>query len=439
LEQNNKNTPYKNAFLPRVVPGRNGKIKTMKSRLVYRIIFILIFLRASELFGCTIFSLSDSTQSLMGNSEDYWEKGYMNVTQGDEKGYGRITFSFANKYVQGGINEHGLAIDGTGAIKEMQMVVDPSVPELQLSENIVDIILKKCKNADEAVDLCRKYNLLVLKNCHIMFTDASGKSVIVVLDKEGYTQYLTKKGNYQLITNFNPLNPEVGYYPCERYDTASTMLPNLSPDIWRAADVLNAVKQDGGKETHYGQVYDCAKKKFYLFRNQNYLQALVFDVETLLKGKNYRIKLDLLPKLENFVFPSGNASISSINNSISLQAESGDYKLIVAKSDKFENPLAFNILPYEIVKSSFGLIGIFLLILCIPKARVRILPLTAIILLLVSCVDNVFEKPKGETKNYRVQIDETSGLDTGTWYWKIEGKTNSGYSFETKPLCFTIE
>lgn len=427
------------ALLQCAAPSRNQRIKTMKSRLICLIIFFLIFLRASESFGCTIFSLSDSTQSLMGNSEDYWEKGYMNVTQGDESEYGRITFSFADKYVQGGINEHGLAIDGTGAIKEMQMVVNHSVPDLQSSENIVDIILRKCKNADEAVDLCRKYNLLVLKYCHIMFTDASGKSVIVVLDKEGCTQYLPKKGNYQLITNFNPLNPEVGYYPCERYDTASMMLPNLSPDIWRAADVLNAVKQEGGKETHYGQVYDCAKKKFYLFRNQNYLQALVFDVEALLKGKNYRIKLDLLPKLESFVFPSVNASISSINNSISLQAESGDYRLILAKSDKFENPLVYNILPYEIVKSSFGLIAIFLLILCIPKARVRIVPLVATVLLIVSCVDNTIDQPKGETKNYRVQIDETGGLDAGTWFWKIEGKTNSGYSIATKPLCFEIE
>ena len=111
--------------------------------------------------------------------------------------------------------------------------------------------------------------------------------------------------------------------------------------------VIFTKKIDGNNNSEMeGYCYDCAKKKFYLFRNQNYLQALVFDVEALLKGKNYRIKLDLLPKLESFVFPSVNASISSINNSISLQAESGDYRLILAKSDKFENPLVYNILPY---------------------------------------------------------------------------------------------
>jgi len=375
----------------------------------------------------------------MGNSEDYWEKGYMTVTQGNGKEYGRITFSFADKYVQGGINEHGLAIDGTGAIKEMQMVVDPSIPDLPTRENIIDIILEKCKTADEAVELCRNYNLLVLKCCHILFTDTSGKSVIVVLDKEGHTQFLTKNGNYQLITNFNPLNPTIGYYPCERYDTASIMLPNLSPTIWKAADVLNAVKQQGGIETHYGQVYDCANKKFYLFRKQEYSQALVFDIESLLKGKNFRIKLGLLPKLEKFVFPAGNGTLNAINNSISFQAEGGDYRLILAKSDKFENPIICNILFDEIVKSSLGLIGFFLLILCIPKTKVRIIPFALIFLFIISCEKNPFETQNRETNNYTIQINEISGLDPGTWYWKIEGKTNSGYSFATKPLSLIIE
>lgn len=413
----------------------------MASKLIYRFIVILILLRASELFGCTIFSLSDETQSLMGNSEDYWEEGYMTVIRGDSKEYDRITFSFADKYVQGGINEHGLAIDGTGAIKEMQMAVETSIPDLPLSENIIDIILKKCKNTDEAVNLCRNYNLLVLKYCHILFTDASGNSVVVVLDKEGHTQYVTKNGNYQLLTNFNPLNPNVGYYPCERYDTASVMLPKLSPTIWNASDVLNAVKQEGGIETHYGQVYDCAKKKFYLFRNQNYLQALVFDVENLLKGKEFRIKLDLLPKIEKFVFPVGNVALNTGNDTISFQAEDGDYKLILSQSDTFENPIIYSILPYEIGKASLGLIGFLLLILFIPKIKLKTMPLALIILLAISCKkDSNSDEPKIEEVNqYGVRINEIGNLDSGIWYWKIEGKTNSGYSIATKPLSITIK
>jgi hypothetical protein len=86
------------------------KIKSKLHNLIISIIISLL-LNPSQISACTIFSLSDSTQALMGNPEDYMKEGYMSVVK-------------RNK------------------------------------------------------------------------------------------QFLKKAGNYQLLTNFNPLNPEVGYYPC---------------------------------------------------------------------------------------------------------------------------------------------------------------------------------------------------------------------------------
>lgn len=135
----------------------------LKAKRYFLIISIAItlFINPTDTLGCTIFCLSDSTQSLMGNSEDYIEEGYMTLVKQNSPDYGMITFSFADKWVQGGVNEYGLAIDGTGAIKEMYMVSDSSLEDLPSKENIVEIILKRCKNTDQAIELCRKYNLPV--------------------------------------------------------------------------------------------------------------------------------------------------------------------------------------------------------------------------------------------------------------------------------------
>lgn len=384
--------------------------------------------------GCTIFSLSDSTKSLMGNSEDYMEEGYMTVVNKNSQDFGVITFSFSNKWVQGGVNGYGLAIDGTGAINEMGMVSDSTLKDFPPAENIVELILKKCKNTNEAIELCKKYNLPVLKYGHMMFADSSGNSAIVVLDKEGYTQFLKKEGSYQLLTNFDPLNPEVGFYPCWRYDTANTMLPHLAVSEWNAAEVLNAVRQEGCIKTHYGNVYDCKNKRFLFFRNLDYTQSLVFNIEELLNGDEFRIKVKTLPKLEQFTYPAGNSIIENGSNSVSFEAMEGDYKLIMSRSENFENPVVYPLLFADKEKASLGLFFFICLLLFIPGKKIKVVSLAMLMVVSVSCKKDfdLFQP----LKKYKAQITVN---ETGRWYWKIEGKTKSGYNISTKPLYFNIK
>jgi hypothetical protein len=239
--------------------------------LFYLTVFIIIQIQATNLFGCTIFSISDSTHSLMGNSEDYWEEGYMSTIPKNSDGFGRITFSFDDKYTQGGINEYGLAIDGTGAINEMDMTLNPSLPNLSLKENIIEMILK-----------------------------------------------------------------------------------------------------------------------------------------------------------------------TTSNNTISFKTGDGDYKLIMAKSDNFENPIIYDITFYKDINASMSIFFLIFLILLIPKTKLKLAPVVLLFFLFISCekdLNSLFVN-KMENKNYRVQINAP---ESGKWYWKIEGKTDSGYTISTKPLCFTIE
>ncbi len=408
----------------------------LKAKRYFLIISIAItlFINPTDTLGCTIFCLSDSTQSLMGNSEDYIEEGYMTLVKQNSPDYGMITFSFADKWVQGGVNEYGLAIDGTGAIKEMYMVSDSSLEDLPSKENIVEIILKRCKNTDQAIELCRKYNLPVLKYGHLMFADSSGNSAIVVLDKEGHTQFIRKECNYQLLTNFNPLNPEVGYYPCERFDTANSMLPDLAINEWKASEVLNAVRQEGCIKTHYGNVYDCRNKKFFFFRNLDYTQSLLFNIDELLKGNVFRVKVKSLPKLEQFTYPVESTVVETGNNSVSFRAVKGDYKLIMSKSENFENPIVIPIISGKIDEASLGLFFFIVLFLFIPWKKFKAASLALLLFVSISCDKDPDLFQPVEKYNVQITVNET-----GKWFWKIEGKTNSGYNITTKTLSFRIE
>jgi hypothetical protein len=404
--------------------------------VVYILITMVLLLNGTtQSKGCTIFSISDSTKSILGNTEDTVEEGFMTISPSKPDSYGRITFSFADKYVQGGINEYGLAADGTGA-KEMQIVLDPTKPNLSDNVNIIDLMLKKCKTVDEVIPLCSQYNLTVLKWAHIMVADGSGKSVVIEIGKNGYTEFLIKDGNYQLLTNFNLSNPTIGYYPCWRYDAAIKLLPNVKTEIWDAASVLKAVNQGGGIQ--YGHVYDCTNKKFHLFRNDDYNQALVFDVEKLIKKGEDRLKMNDLPKLKEFSFPADSLFGNSEKIDISFRSVVGDYKIYVSKSTDMKNSISFPLVMKDISKVAFCFIPFLFLFLYPIKRRKQSGGLAMIFLFVILFSCNKDDDKSLRNNNlmpYETQID---GIDSGDWYWMVKGTTENGYQIETKPMKFTM-
>ncbi|UCB59189.1 MAG: hypothetical protein JSV67_02530 [Thermoplasmatales archaeon] len=139
--------------------------------------------------------------------------------------------------------------------------------------------LAKCKTVSEVLDVFDDYNLVGMHQYQVFFADRNGDSLIIEGDDIIY-----KEGDFQVITNFLHSHPELGFYPCWRYETAVSMLENmneLSCEYFRS--ICNATHQ---KTTVHSDVYDLREGIFYVNFNNNFENPLEFDLnEELAKGK----------------------------------------------------------------------------------------------------------------------------------------------------------
>jgi hypothetical protein len=97
-------------------------------------------------------------------------------------------------------------------------------------------------------------------------------------------EIIYKEGDYQVLTNFYHSHPEIGGYPCLRYDTAVSMLEDinsLNHEYFRS--ICNATHE---KKTILSNVYDLTEEVFYVNYLQNFEETLEFDLnEELAKGE----------------------------------------------------------------------------------------------------------------------------------------------------------
>ena len=82
------------------------------SKLFFLISFLPIFLIPNPVKGCTIFLLTNESQTLFFNNEDFTNPNtYMWFRPAGEGYYGCAFVGFDNGQAQGGINTEGLAFD----------------------------------------------------------------------------------------------------------------------------------------------------------------------------------------------------------------------------------------------------------------------------------------------------------------------------------------
>jgi len=111
--------------------------------------------------------------------------------------------------------------------------------------------------------------------------DSAGNSMIVEGD-----HIIRKKKFYQVLTNFYQSHPELGGYPCWRYDMAINLFETcdtLTPYL--AGEVLASTHQNGNYPTQYSIIFDLQHCRAYLFYFYNFEEFLTIDLhEELLKG-----------------------------------------------------------------------------------------------------------------------------------------------------------
>ncbi|RPI00176.1 MAG: hypothetical protein EHM72_09950 [Calditrichaeota bacterium] len=246
----------------------------------------------AQLDGCTIFTIHRGSQVLAGNNEDSQYSTAVKIwfvppTAGR---YGRICFGwnqlFFFRQAQGGMNDQGLFFDWA-------LCPDAVPPKFSLKNkvatfNMPENLLAECATVDEAVAWLGRFNILFIRS-HIMLADRRGNSAVVEW-VDGEFRVIKKNGDIQVITNFWLSHPELGNYPCPRYDRVTESIkamPIISVERLTSTleDVSTYERTKDGNEygTLYSNVYDLTHGDVYIYFKRGFDIPLNINLEFELK------------------------------------------------------------------------------------------------------------------------------------------------------------
>lgn len=276
---------------------KTNKNKEIKSIITVLLSIILVLTQFLHSYACTIFSGQQEGKVLVGNNEDWMYSISSNIciAAPAEDSFGRIYFSLSS-YVQGGMNEKGLFYDGA-TCPESKIPVLEGKPQVDM--NFGELILSRCANVKEAVEMVKQINIPGSFSDHIMLADESGSSVVVEW-VENELRIIPKEGSYQIATNFWLSNPKLGGNPCSRYDKVEEMLKGSNAvTVDNFKQILKATAQnwgDGG--TKYSNIYDLKNKEVYVYNKADFEKSsrikLKEELAKLEKGQKRTLRLEEL-------------------------------------------------------------------------------------------------------------------------------------------------
>lgn len=275
----------------------------MTRRLSLFLLLIGIILSNADASACTVFNCNRGDKVLVGNNEDwkYATDVEMWFVSPSRNNYGRVLFGwkqlFFFRQAQGGMNDQGLFFDWALCPKS-------NPPKFSFKKKIATFgmperLLAECATVEEAIMWLKRYNLIFIRS-HIMLVDRSGKSAVVEW-VEGEMRILRKQKDCQAMTNFWLSHPELGNYPCWRYDAVTKAMDDrndISTEYF--ASILKKVSEyqctkDGQESgTIYSNIYDLNNGDIYIYYKRDFENPIKFNLQTELNKGNHSYKLKSL-------------------------------------------------------------------------------------------------------------------------------------------------
>jgi putative intracellular protease/amidase len=249
--------------------------------------------RAAEgVFGCTIVMAARDGLVLAGNNEDRnHPQTIVTFIPAKAPYHGRIVFGYDDAPTQGGMNDHGLFIDGN-ALRPTGWKPDPGKPEFP--GNVMMTILATCATCEDVEALFRKYNVRGLERARFPVADRTGASMVVEFGR-GQVRFVKSGTWYQIATNFVMSEVEDGNYPCWRYRAADKSLSEAKAlSLGLVRDILDKTHQEGGGLTVYSNIYDLKNGLVTTYNLRNFEEAVIMDLAAELKKGERRVELSSL-------------------------------------------------------------------------------------------------------------------------------------------------
>jgi hypothetical protein len=265
-----------------------------------------------SLESCTIFSVTRDEWIFFCNNEDEGLRhGRVWFFPGTQDSHGLVLLGYQIyrdlMIPVGGINEHGLCIDGN-MVPETQIALDLNKPDYEGSF-FLDL-LRTCKTVEEARNWVRSYDLLLLHWQQEHIADSTGDAVIISLNDEGYLWMTNKSNDYLVSTNFNPAQDDSEDHQCYRYETTINMLNSMSElTLDYCKDILEAVSNQA---TMYSNIYDFQTGLLHLYSRGDFSREAVLNITDELSKGEHSYDIEALVSQQSGQSDSFEASIDAL-------------------------------------------------------------------------------------------------------------------------------
>ena len=401
------------------------------------VLLILIFLLANNNLSipCTVFFATDGVIVLGGNNEDWSDPNtkFWFIPSTEVK-HGWIKFGFASGYPQGGMNDQGLFWDAT-ACSYLEMPYSEANKE-KFNGSLMQKVMEECSTVEEARLVFQNYYCDDQYRAQYLIGDRIGNSIIVEGDS-----IISNNSNYQVMTNFYHSHPELGGYPCWRYETANELLTNndgISEYLF--GYILAATHQEGKYPTQYSQIYNLTDNIIYLFYFHNFDEMIVIILNQELNrgARSYNLPA-LFSKIQTLT-PEDEQVINSSSVTFSWRGKkSSDYELLYSTDSSFtiyntalvvspDFPLSINVL----LSSSF--LGILLIagFVMRDKSKKLLLIVSIIMLAFTSCSEQIVTPEESDIVDFSTTVNNLES--NRTYYWKIVASSQSLKDFTSESL-----
>lgn len=253
-------------------------------RLLLPLVLAAVLVPTPAVTACTFFTKTLDGRTLAGNSEDYHEADtcvvFLPPTEGK---YGRVYFGWTHVWMQGGVNDQGLAYDIMALYPRLHVKPPEGRKRVPGRLGLIRRIMEECATVEEALKLVNTHVNPLSNAANLMLADAAGDAAIV----EAYTVY-RRKGPYQICTNFRWAKAGPTGWRCNRYKAAEAILKKCPVTVDTFRSVLAAVHQpltNNTRGTLYSNIYDLKSNRIYLYLLHDFSRVHVIDInKELAKG-----------------------------------------------------------------------------------------------------------------------------------------------------------
>ena len=248
-------------------------------------LFITIFvgillLSTNTIQGCTGFVVGKNEKILIAHNKDWWSPDtYIHTYPATESSHGRLFFEipyphiFNGNYMvlAGGFNDQGLCYESFVTpykLASFELLKPP------LFKNPVDFILQEYTTVEEVIDFIQSHNLFflnyILCSGQLFVVDKTGDAAIIEGD-----DIIRIQEDYHICTNFLQSSPELGNYPCWRYEYLKKTFENIT-EI--SIPLFEQLLSDVELFTQYSWIYNPNNSSVNLYHYHDFNKSITINL-----------------------------------------------------------------------------------------------------------------------------------------------------------------